>query len=122
MSVRDLAAHVRSMTMIRFLQNLSIAIVGCYCFSNAATAQKPDKEEGSSSAKEYRWQDEAQELKLSDREIELLRKNKLAIGEWSYKQIFTPYLGGKTPVFITADSVLNGFHVLLEESIYRMEK
>lgn len=35
------------------------------------------------------------------------------------KQSFSPYLGG--PVFITSDSLLNGFHVLLEDSFRACE-
>src|SRR5262249_534898 len=38
-----------------------------------------------------------------------------------YKQIFQPYVSSKAPVFITSDSLLNGFHVLFEESVYRLE-
>lgn len=37
------------------------------------------------------------------------------------RQVFEPYTGSHVPVFITSDSILNAYHVLLEESIYRME-
>ena len=48
--------------------------------------------------------------------------------EWSadqdnetFKQVFSAYIGSPLPVFVTSDSVLNAYHVLLEESIRRME-
>ena len=40
----------------------------------------------------------------------------------AYRQVFTPYLGDDVPLFLTSDSLLNGFHVLYEESILRMEQ
>ena len=47
--------------------------------------------------------------------------DKFVITGEPFKQVFSPYIGSDVPVFITTDSLLNGFHVLLEESIYRME-
>src|SRR5262245_32714417 len=72
--------------------------------------------------KPYRWEDEAKKRDLSSAEIKLLEQNKFVISGEPYKQIFQPYLGGEIPVFITSDSLLAGFHVLLEESIYRLEQ
>jgi hypothetical protein len=67
------------------------------------------------------WRDEAASLKLSADELRLLEQNKFVIGQREYRQIFQPYLGGSTPVFITSDSVLNAYHVLLEESLKHLE-
>jgi hypothetical protein len=57
---------------------------------------------------------------------ELLKRNKFAIAGPEYKQIFEAYIGlhrkKELPVFITSDSILNGFHVLYEESIARLEQ
>jgi hypothetical protein len=68
------------------------------------------------------WREEAKVAELKPAQIELLAKQQIVLGDDSYKQIFSAYLGGSLPYFITSDSVLNGFHVLLEESIYRMER
>ena len=74
-----------------------------------ATAEKP-------------WEEVARKNGLGDKDIEMLRRNKFVIAGKSHKQIFEPYLGGDVPAFVTTDSLLNGFHVLFEESISRLEK
>jgi hypothetical protein len=89
--------------------------------THAAWGQSLDKPKSSDPPKEYRWEDAAREHKLSDREIALLRQHKFVIASEPWKQIFQPYVSSKAPVFITSDSLLNGFHVLFEESIYRLE-
>ena len=61
----------------------------------------------------YDWKQAAAERKLTPDTIQLLEQRKIAFGD-SSKQSFGPYLGG--PVFITSDSLLNGFHVLFEDS------
>jgi hypothetical protein len=72
--------------------------------------------------KNYRWEKEAKTQGLGEKDIELLRRNKFVLTGQPFKQVFQPYLGSKVPVFITTDSLLNGFHVLFEESIYRLEQ
>jgi hypothetical protein len=59
----------------------------------------------------YSWRKAAEKGKLAPTTIEQLARDKIAYGP-SVKQSFDPYLGG--PVFITSDSLLNGFHVLFE--------
>lgn len=50
-----------------------------------------------------------------------LLNNGLLISSNSYRQVFEPYIHSSLPVFITTDSLLNGFHVLFEESLCRLE-
>lgn len=49
-----------------------------------------------------------------------LQKDGILITQKTYKQIFDAYLDDSRP-FITTDSCLNAFHVLYEESIFRLE-
>ncbi len=66
---------------------------------------------------------------LSVEQRSLLKKDKIMIGDKSFKQIFEAYTFNEhmseykgMPAFITTDSVLNGFHVLLQESLYKLIK
>jgi hypothetical protein len=59
---------------------------------------------------------------LTEAERVQLQRDKLIITDRSYRQVFTPYIYSPKPVFITTDSVLNAWHVLLEESIRVMEE
>jgi len=68
------------------------------------------------------WKDESLEAGLSASEIERLARDKVLIEDRQLKQSFTPYIDPVRPVFITTDSLLNGFHVLLEDSIGELEK
>ncbi|MBI1831014.1 MAG: DUF3160 domain-containing protein [Planctomycetes bacterium] len=51
---------------------------------------------------------------LTETERQLLKNNKFIITATEHKQVFRPYIGSDVPVFITTDSLLNGFPVLLE--------
>jgi len=55
-------------------------------------------------------------------DIKRLDEGKVLITNEAYKQIFSAYMGGSRPLFITSDSLLNAYHVLYEESILRLEK
>jgi hypothetical protein len=68
------------------------------------------------------WEEVAKEQKLSETQIAMLRKQKFVVRDQSMRQIFSAYIGGGLPVFVTSDSILNGYHVLLEESIFRLEE
>lgn len=68
------------------------------------------------------WRDDSREAGLSASEIERLAQDKILIEDRQLKQSFTPYIDPVRPVFITTDSLLNGFHVLLEDSIGELEK
>lgn len=68
------------------------------------------------------WRDDSREAGLSDSEIERLAQDKILIEDRQLKQTFSPYIDPVRPVFITTDSLLNGFHVLLEDSIGELER
>ena len=61
-------------------------------------------------------------LGLPDAEAKALKEYGFVVGKAEYRQVFDPYIGGDTPRFITADSLLNAFHVVFEESVFRMEQ
>jgi hypothetical protein len=67
------------------------------------------------------WRDKAKK-ELKPAQVDVLAKQKFVVGDETYRQVFTPYLYGDLPAFVTSDSVLNAFHVLLEESVYRLER
>ena len=67
------------------------------------------------------WETTAREHGLTEPDIKLLREQKFLVTGDALRQVFVPYTGGRAPVFITSDSALNAYHVLLEESVYRME-
>lgn len=67
---------------------------------------------------DYSWEKTAATRHLNPSIISDLKANKVAFGD-SVRQSFQPYLSG--PVFITSDSVLNTFHVLLEDSVRQLE-
>jgi len=50
-----------------------------------------------------------------------LDQDKIIVTDNTWRQIFTPYIFASQPVFITSDSVLHAYHVLLEESVAQME-
>ncbi len=55
-------------------------------------------------------------------ELYKLESEKILVTNRSYRQVFEPYIKSGYTVFITSDAVLNAFHVLFKESIYRFEK
>lgn len=63
-----------------------------------------------------------EERKLNEAERAQLQRDKLIITDRTYRQVFAPYVFSGEPVFITSDSALNAFHVLMEESIRVMEE
>ncbi|MBN1973842.1 MAG: DUF3160 domain-containing protein [Sedimentisphaerales bacterium] len=76
------------------------------------------------------WRRLAQKENLSENTIEKLAANNAVITDTAYKQIFTPYIEGgsyrgdrenEISLFITADSLINAYHVLYEESVLRLE-
>jgi len=67
------------------------------------------------------WEETARRAGQTPADVERLRKNKVLITNQAFKQVFDPYIKTGIPPFITSDSLLNGFHVLYEESILRLE-
>lgn len=83
---------------------------------SVALAQEPPAPEP-----EPAWKAAAKTAGLGDSAIVQLESDSLLITNRAYRQIFTPYVEGKLPPFITSDALLNGFHVLFEESVRRLE-
>lgn len=67
------------------------------------------------------WRKDAEKIGLLPEDVGLLASNKVVVTRETYRQVFTPYLGPQLPVFVTSDSLLNGFHVLFQESVTRIE-
>lgn len=67
------------------------------------------------------WRDIARTCGLSGGEIEHLAGHGAVLGRAEFRQVFQAYGKTKTPVFITTDSLLNGLHMLFEESFARFE-
>jgi len=68
------------------------------------------------------WQSRARKVGLSDADIHRLDANRILITNESYKQVFVPYVQSWIPLFVTSDSLLNAYHALYEESIFRLEQ
>lgn len=59
---------------------------------------------------------------LSDADGQQLERDRVLITDEAFKQIFEAYKVSGVPFFVTSDSLLNGYHVLYEESILRLEQ
>jgi hypothetical protein len=60
-------------------------------------------------------------VNLSDAEARALKRYGFVVRSAEWRQVFSPYIGGRLPRFITTDSLLNAFHVVFEESVFRLE-
>jgi hypothetical protein len=67
------------------------------------------------------WAIAAKAHGLKDDDIARLARNRFIVGPTSAKQVFSFYIGGRLPRFITSDSILNAYHVLFEETVFRLE-
>jgi hypothetical protein len=67
------------------------------------------------------WKDAARKAKLTSAEIERLARDKMLVTGRQYRQVFTPYVEPQMPIFVTSDATLYVYHVLLEESVFRLE-
>ena len=86
----------------------------------AVASAPPDERQPAPIAKG--WEVEAKEQKLTEKDVKHLREHKFLVTDKPHKQVFSAYIGSDVPVFVTTDSILNGYHVLFEESIYRLEQ
>jgi hypothetical protein len=68
------------------------------------------------------WKDAARKVKLTSDEIRQLGRDKVLITKRHCRQVFSLYVEPEMPVFVTSDSILNAYHVLLEESILQLEQ
>src|SRR5262245_33835366 len=62
------------------------------------------------------WREEATSH-LKPAQLNLLARQKLVVGDESYRQVFAPYLRGDLPVFVTSDSVLNAWALQAKLSV-----
>lgn len=69
----------------------------------------------------YDWEANARSEKLTDEQIDQLKQQGFVFVGHTYRQIFEPYIFG-SQVFITSDTVINAYSVLLEDSVLRMER
>jgi hypothetical protein len=105
---------------------LGFVLVSCMFAMTAQAAEKeklfPDIPTDSVSA------DTIAKIGLSESATATLRKNKFIIAGPAFNQVFEAYAPSPLdkrqdfPRFVTSDAVLNGFHVLYEESIARLEQ
>ena len=94
------------------------------------SAEKPAAD-GAHKVNDKPWIAPARAMGLTDNDIERLREHRVLIAPLRYKQSFGPYRAALTatidgepfryPWFITTDSVLNAFHVLLDETFLLAE-
>ena len=68
------------------------------------------------------WKEDAQKAKVDSDQIQRLARDKILPTDRHCRQIFSAYVEPTMPVFITSDSLLNAYHVLLEESVLQMEQ
>jgi hypothetical protein len=111
-SITLLAEHFMS-------RHVSLLVWGVVFLNGTAQAAPPEPKTEPKS--EPTWEEVAKEQKLDEKQITILRNQKFVVSNKPEKQIFSAYLGGNVPYFITSDSIMNGYHVLFEESIYRLE-
>lgn len=98
-------------------QQLLIVALLFTVMGNARSCGSDDKP----SAVPVTWQEDARKRGLSDAEIASLEKNDLLLTNQEYRQVYSAYSHPDIPVFITSDSLLNAYHVLLEESVVQRE-
>lgn len=67
------------------------------------------------------WRARASEVGLSDAVVEQIARDGFAVTDETFEQVFTPYMGQELPLFITSDSLLNGYHVLFARTMARAE-
>ena len=87
-----------------------------------AAAVSTTQADEQASQPEKNWRELAQAAGLMTQDVARLDQDGILVSNEAYKQVFTPYLGGHLPLFITSDSLLNAYHVLYEESILRLER
>ncbi|VGO14305.1 hypothetical protein PDESU_02864 [Pontiella desulfatans] len=66
------------------------------------------------------WKAAATKRGLDEQAMAQLEKDRILVVDEAFKQVFSVYLGGGS-VFITSDSLLNAYHLLYEETIFRLE-
>jgi hypothetical protein len=102
-------------------RHLPLLVWSAVFLSGTAQAAPPEQPKPDPRT-ELTWEEVAKDQQFGEKQIKLLREQKFFVRTKPDKQIFSAYLGGNVPYFITSDSILNGYHVLFEESVYRLEQ
>ena len=100
----------------------AVVIVALLCACGPAVVGQTNPTGTEVAAPDDNWEAAAKAEGLTPEDIAKLRGDKLLVSNETFRQVFDPYIQGREPLFITSDSLLNGFHVLYEESVLRMEK
>ncbi len=87
--------------------------------ASVAVAQDAQRQE---TERQTDWKTVLGEAGAPDGVVSRLAETGVVVADVSAKQIFSPYIGAELPVFITTDTVLAAYHVLLEESLVRLER
>jgi hypothetical protein len=95
-----------------------VAVLVMACGGDAAFSQH---REVPRPGKGYNWKAAAKEHGLGNKTIAQIERDKFCVTNEAFAQVFTPYIFAGLPLFVTSDSVLNGYHVLFEESVRRVE-
>ena len=102
-----------------------LLLIGCSecsgLFAQAYDPNDPHNTKTPLELSDYNWENDAKKAKLKDEEIDALKKQGFVVTGKEYRQIFSPYLWG-SQVFITSDTVINAFAVLLEDSVLHLER
>jgi hypothetical protein len=96
---------------------IPVAVLAIACGGAAFSQHR----EVPSPGKDYDWKAVAKKHGLDDKTIAQIERDKFCITNEAFAQVFTPYIFAGLPLFVTSDSVLNGYHVLFEESVRRAE-
>jgi hypothetical protein len=86
--------------------------------AGGAAADEPPAEGGGAAPA---WRARARAAGLSAEQVAALAEERVLLSDQAEKQIFSAYIGNPSP-FITADSLLNAYHVLFAESLARLEE
>lgn len=92
------------------------------CFLVCLRVARAAENDNVPAAKGASWQEHGKKNGLRVADLRMLEKNKILVSHHCFKQVFDPYIKSELPLFITSDSLLNGLHVILEESIFRLER
>ena len=104
------------------LLRTALAVLAGLLVLQAETSAQPRATAVPVHRQDHPWKKEAINRGFDQKDVDRLVANKILVTNQTYRQVFTPYIESDLPVFITSDSVLNGFHVLLEESVLRLER
>ena len=96
-------------------------LIGCSAnFGLFAQSSFPGEKRPPLATPDHSWGKDAKSRKLNPDEVDGIKRKGFVITGESFLQIFQPYNSGEQ-VFITSDSIINAYAVLLEDSVLRLE-